>query len=88
MALRERRGSMRAHLESAGAPGSRAALNAASAAKLFDGISEVTTILAWRDQTDEMIRGLVRTTSEAGTAKPRLVADALRVLFRLFRQVT
>ena len=43
--------------------------------------------MAWKEHTDNMIRALVRTTTEAARVDPGLVSDALRVLFRLFRQV-
>ena len=44
--------------------------------------------MPWYRTSEDMIRGLVRTASEARGTKVSLVADALRVLFTQFNQST
>ena len=55
---------------------------------IVDGLREAACVLEWKEHTDNMIRALVRTTTEAKVADPALVSDALRVLFRLFKQAS
>lgn len=55
-------------------------------ANLIDGLREATSVLAWKGATDDMIRALVRTTTEAKGVDHNCELDALRVLVRLFRQ--
>ena len=53
---------------------------------IFKELHKGAEILAWSRTSDDMIRNLVRTASEARGSKPDLVGDALRVLFSQFNQ--
>jgi len=71
---------------STASPAAKASQLKGSGPDIVEGLRETVGVMAWPETTDNMIRALVRTTTEASSSDPGLVSDALHVLFRLFRQ--